>query len=350
MTKFLDTSVLVKHESGNNKGHFNWSANIGKEVPFIYDDLSGVIKILDFYTKNGRGRITLQYKDKIQENHTSNLLKLNLLSLLGKNKTTTEYTYQIDDIIDKEYQSSKVLKQIRIPYEKADVRGYELQCTNCNYIYQTREDRLSSCPICGIRATESEKIIYSIFMQSNTKFEVQKEFEWLKTRWYDAYLPQYNAIVEINGLQHYEPTSLPDRNLKTAEEQFQFCIESDKLKKDTALEHGLNYYIIDASDHNTIFKEAQNILNFIDFSNVSEFECKKFAVQNKIQKYCNLWNAGFSLEEISELTNRSISTVQGKLRIGNTYKLCNYNKKNNLKYGVINPLTPKNFPPSHTNF
>ena len=71
---------------------------------YIYDDISGVIKILDYKSYNGKGRITLQYKNKIQENGTSNLLKLNLPSLFGKQKQSTEYLYNKNDIIDKGIQ------------------------------------------------------------------------------------------------------------------------------------------------------------------------------------------------------------------------------------------------------
>ena len=134
MNKYLDTSVLIRHSSGNNIGHFDWYSNIGKEIPFIYDDISGVIKILDYKSHNGKGRITLQYEDKIQENGTSNLLKLNLPSLFGKQKQSTKYLYNINDIIDKGIQSSKVIKRIRIPYNNSDVRGYKLKCLNCNYL------------------------------------------------------------------------------------------------------------------------------------------------------------------------------------------------------------------------
>lgn len=338
MDKFLDTSVLVKHETGNNKGHFDWKANIGKEIPFRYDDIFGIIKILDFHTYKGRGKITLQYNDNIEENCTSNLLNLNLPSLLNKQKLIRGFKYDIDVIIDKKYQKSKVLKQIRIPYRNSLANGYELQCLNCNYTYQTREDRLSSCPVCGIRATESEKIVFSIFRQVNIKFEVQKEFDWLKLRWYDVYLPEYNSIVEIHGLQHYKPIKMHDRSMKTALEQFEICQQADLLKKTSALEHGFNYYEINASVKENIFNEAKQTLNFLDFSNVSEFECMKFSIQNKIQKYCDYWNNGFSLEEIAELTKSSKGTVQSKLRLGNTYNLCNYDKKDHCKnYCIINP-------------
>ena len=348
MRKFLDTANLETYKSGNNKGHFDWISSIGKNLYFEYDDISGSIKILDYKLykvknkSNTRGEIILQYKDNVITTSTSNLLKLNIPSLFNKQKHTKQYTYKIGDIIDKGYQSSKVISQCRISVKSTKshetTRGYRLECLSCGYNYETREDRLSSCPVCGIRSTYSERFIFSILIQSKTDFEVQKEFEWLKNRWYDVYLPKYNAIVEIHGLQHYEPVKLKDRENKPIEEIFNECVESDKLKQDAAINNGLKYYVIDAREQDNLFKEAQTILDFIDFSQVSELECGRFAIYNSVKDICDLWNSGKSLEEISRKSNKSIGVIQSKLRLGNKYNLCVYDKNVNMKnHMVVNP-------------
>ena len=59
MKKYLDTSTLVMYQSGNNKGHFDWINNIGKELYFEYDDISGIIKILEIQGENAK-RMTIQ--------------------------------------------------------------------------------------------------------------------------------------------------------------------------------------------------------------------------------------------------------------------------------------------------
>ena len=269
---------------------------------------------------------------------TSNFVQLKIPSLFNKEKQTRKYTYKIGDIIDKGYQSSEVIDQCRISVKSAKsyetTKGYKLKCNNCDYNYETREDRLSSCPVCGIRSTYSERFIFSIFIQSKTDFEVQKEFEWLENRWYDVYLPKYNSIVEIHGLQHYEPVKLKDRENQPIEENFKECVESDKLKQDAAINNGLKYYVIDARK----FKEARTILDFIDFSQVSELECGRFAIYNSVKDICDLWNSGKSLEEISQTLNKSIGVIQSKLRLGNKYNLCVYDKNVNMKnHMVINP-------------
>ena len=337
MKKYLDTSQLITYKSGNNKGHYDWKNNIGKELYFEYDDISGIIKILDYEIARPQGKITLQYNDNIMTTSTPNFIQLKIPSLFNKEKHTRKYTYNIGDIIDKGYQTSKIISKTKANKLNSE-RSYILECQNCKYIYITRESRLSSCPVCGIRSTYSERFIFSIFIQSKTDFEVQKEFEWLENRWYDVYLPKYNAIVEIHGLQHYEPVKLKDRENKPIEEIFNECIESDKLKQDTAINNGLKYYVIDAREQDNLFKEAQTILDFIDFSQVSELECGRFAIYNSVKDICNLWNSGKSLEEISRKLNKSIGVIQSKLRLGNKYNLCVYDKNINMKnHTVVNP-------------
>ena len=337
MTKYLDTSTLTKYTSGNNKGHFYWKENIGKELPFQYDDLEGIIKIIDYESINRKNLITIQYQDNIITTSTSNLLQLRIPTFLNKNKNSRNYTYKIGDIIDKDFQKSKVIEQTRVSVKATKkyetTRGYKLKCLCCGYKYQTREDRISSCPVCGIRSSWTERFIFSIFIQAKIDFEVQKEFEWLKNRWYDIYLPKYNAIIEINGIQHYEPTKNSNREQKSAE-----CISSDKLKYDIAIKNGLTYYVIDARDQNNLYNIAKSVLTFIDFSNISAFECGKFAINNVVKKYCNLWNKGYSVDEISQKFNCSIETVQRRLREGTQYNLCNYSKERNMKiHKIINP-------------
>jgi predicted Zn-ribbon and HTH transcriptional regulator len=254
MIKYLDTANLIKYTSGNNKGHFNWKENIGKELPFQYDDLTGTIKIIDYKSVNRNNLVTIQYQDNIMTTSTSNLLQLKIPSFLNKNKNNSNYIYKIGDIIDKDFQKSKVIEQTRISVKATKnyetTRGYKLKCLCCGYKYQTREDRISSCPVCGIRSSWTERFIFSIFIQAKIDFEVQKEFEWLQNRWYDIYLPKYNTIIEINGIQHYEPTKNSNREQKSAEQQYLECISSDKLKYDTAIKNGLTYYVIDARDQN----------------------------------------------------------------------------------------------------
>ena len=75
MKKFIDTSNLAIYQSGKYQGKFDWINNIGKELYFEYDDISGYIKIVNYQKSKPQGYITLQYNDKIITTTTSNLLQ-----------------------------------------------------------------------------------------------------------------------------------------------------------------------------------------------------------------------------------------------------------------------------------
>lgn len=86
MKKFLDTSNLTTYQSGTYQGKYDWSNNIGKELYFEYDDISGYIKILDYVKAKPQGHITLKYKNNIMITSTSNLIHLQVPTLFNKEK------------------------------------------------------------------------------------------------------------------------------------------------------------------------------------------------------------------------------------------------------------------------
>lgn len=257
---------------------------------FEYDDISGYIKIIDYVKDTPYGRITLQYNDIITTTHTPALLHLKVPRLFHKEKQKRRYDYNVGDIIHKYNDTLKITNQIRINYNNSSARGYEIKCMDCNYIYETREECISTCPICGKKSSYSERFIFSILKQASIYFIPQKEFSWLPIRYYDVYLPDYNAIIEIHGEQHYKPIKL-NKN-QTPEETYENTVKSDKLKYDTAIYNGLNYYIINASESDNLFQEAKKILTFIDFTSISELECEKFANYKNIKQECDLLNQG----------------------------------------------------------
>lgn len=113
---------------------------------------------------------------------------------------------------------------------------------------------------------------------------------------------------------------------------------ADKIKYETAIKNNVSYFIINASDPKQLFESAKNTLYFIDFSNISELECEKFANYKNIKDVCNLWNQGYSLEDIHTQLNKPIQSIQQKLRLGNKYELCKYDKNINMHFHkIINP-------------
>ena len=141
MRKFLDTSNLVTYQSGKYQGKYDWSNNIGKELYFEYDDVSGYIKIVDYVKDIPYGRITLQYNDIITTTHTPALLHLKVPRLFHKEKCTRRYIYDIGEIIHKFNDNLKVIDHIRIEYDNTTIKGYKIECIDCHYIYKPEKIR-----------------------------------------------------------------------------------------------------------------------------------------------------------------------------------------------------------------
>ena len=139
MKKFLDTSNLVTYQSGKYQGKYDWSNNIGKELYFEYDDISGYIKIIDYVKDIPYGRITLQYEDIVTTTHTPALLHLKVPRIFHKEKHKRRYDYEIGDIIHKFNDTLKVIDQIKIDYNNSSCRGYKLECIDCGYVYDSRK-------------------------------------------------------------------------------------------------------------------------------------------------------------------------------------------------------------------
>ena len=336
MKKFIDKSNLATYISGKYKGKIDWENNIGKELYFEYDDISGYIKIIDYKKSKPQGYITLQYQDNIITTVTPNLIHLKIPSLFNKEKQSNKFKYDTGDIITKFNENILVLEQLHITYDKSSARGYKLKCVKCGYEYESREQCISTCPVCGRKASYSEKFVYQMLIRANVNFIPQKEFDWLHNKYYDIYLPNYNAIIEIHGKQHYEPTKL-NRN-ETPEETYKNTKKNDRYKKKMTLQNGISYYVIDTRESSKLFDNTVKELSFIDFSNVSEIECEKFINQEKIAKVCSLWNDEYDIEEIHNTLKFSNQKIQTYLRLGNIYGMCVYDKQLNMhNHKITNP-------------
>lgn len=343
--KFLDTSNLPKF-NGESK-HINWKNCIGQNVYFEYDDLKGYIKILDYKSAYNakQNQLSIEYNNTIIKTCTSNFLHLRIPTLFNKQIHSLKYKYNVGDIIKNGNDNMLVLEKKRIHYITKSNRAYNVKCIDCGYKYETLEQKFSSCPVCGKRSSFSERFIYNMLMQTEIQFEAQKEFEWLPNYYFDTYLPKQNAIIEIHGIQHYEPCYIPSR--LQPKEIYSLTTKRD-VKKYNAAINKLNYYIVNASsvsksrftDKNIqiFIGEIKSSLPFIDYTKINFLECEKFANYKYIFSECKLWNAGKSIDEIQSIVHKSKDLIRLKLRLGNKYGLCKYDKVlNNQHNRIVNP-------------
>ena len=94
----------------------------------------------------------------------------------------------------------------------------------------------AGCPICNESKLEEE--IYLFLEKENITFERQKRFEnirYIGIMPFDFYLPEYNTVIECQGIQHFEEIHFFNDGHR---------LEKDKAKYDGCVNNGIKilYY------------------------------------------------------------------------------------------------------------
>ncbi len=116
--------------------------------------------------------------------------------------------------------------------------------------------RGSGCPKCN--SSKGEEKIRAILNDLSVEFIEQKTFDDLIHKKYlrcDFYLPYYNAVIEFNGIQHYEPISVFGGIYGLKENQAR-----DTIKYNFLREKKINLIIV-RYDNENIKDYLKNILN-----------------------------------------------------------------------------------------
>ena len=116
-------------------------------------------------------------------------------------------------------------------------------CPKHGVFEQAPREHLSGagCRYCNQNGSRLENFTKNVLTKyySDIEFEREKGFEWLKrdARMYlDFYLPQYNAAIECQGIQHFEECDGMRRS------SLKDVMERDKLKKKLCEEHGIRVF------------------------------------------------------------------------------------------------------------
>lgn len=91
------------------------------------------------------------------------------------------------------------------------------------------------------RESKGEKIIKNYLKDNNIEYKTG--YRLSNGKFYDIYLVEYNLIVEVNGIQHYEEVDFFGN--RTLEEERR----NDKEKEEFAKSLGYNYMIVDYREH-----------------------------------------------------------------------------------------------------
>ena len=81
-----------------------------------------------------------------------------------------------------------------------------------------------------------------MLISKNIIFEKQKHFKWLHKQSLDFYLPEYNAAIECQGIQHFETVRYFTPHNKTENEAFENIKRRDKEKLEKCAQNGVKIY------------------------------------------------------------------------------------------------------------
>ena len=110
------------------------------------------------------------------------------------------------------------------------------KCSKCNHSWKTMvkiRSMGSGCIKCSL--SKGELRVLEILDKYKVVNLLQYEFDDCKNIFslpFDFYLPEYNILVEVQGIQHYKPTDFEGKGLRYAEIQFKKQQKRDKIKRD----------------------------------------------------------------------------------------------------------------------
>lgn len=137
-------------------GQILWNKSIGQDLHFIYEEIEGLIKIVNYNT-NGKYNIVLQYNDNIKSLTSDDLLKVRIARLINYKKQH-KYLYNINDTIKDNNRDLKIIgyknKRVNRKDGKTElVYGYDISCNICGWDNGWIAEKIlkqgCGCPCCA---------------------------------------------------------------------------------------------------------------------------------------------------------------------------------------------------------
>ena len=217
------------------------------------------IKIFDIYT-NAKTKILCQCK--ICGNKWS-ALPNSLLRRHGCPKCDIERKYKTHNEFINEMLSINPNIEILDTYSGINNKIL-CQCKICGNKWKPIPDSLlhgHGCPTCN--KSHGEKVIEKYLISKSINFISQKTFNMLLginggNLSYDFYIPDYNLLIEFQGLQHKQPVDFKGEGHEKAKDNFKVQQEHDKRKREYAKKHNLELLEIWYFDFDNIDKILSN--------------------------------------------------------------------------------------------
>ena len=105
---------------------------------------------------------------------------------------------------------------------------------------------------------------------NNIKYISQYNPNWAKKYRYDFYLPDYNTIIECQGIQHYKPVDFAGKGDDWAKKLFEKNVKTDKIKYELAVKNNCNilYYTSDDLKTNDEITSLKELLLKIKYNKI----------------------------------------------------------------------------------
>ena len=223
------------------------------------------------------------------------------------------------------------------------------KCPSCNLVFSRSIYKVSTrgfnCPRCGRGISWGARITNAILEVLGVDFKREKAFDWAisefnKNYFYDFYIPDHSAVIEVMGLQHEKDVSFYKTSLK---EQ----IRVDSIKESLAHENGIQHYIkirYDESGFDNFFSEVlkSDLSKLFKMDTIDICDVKKKSYINSEFKLCvdSFNNKAQCVRKMSETLNIQPNKIKQYLKIAGEIGLCNYNDdvakflaKDSLKQG-----------------
>ncbi len=123
--------VLTENLPRTKSGRIKWIDSFGKSVRFIYDDIEGVIEILNIVDDN-KSKINILYKEQKYVINKNQFVRCNLGRVLGKK--TNEFKHSINETIKDERKNLTIIGRFKEKDKKGqNKKYYNYICNSCGY-------------------------------------------------------------------------------------------------------------------------------------------------------------------------------------------------------------------------
>ena len=149
--------------------------------------------------------------------------------------TTEEFIQRAREVHGNKYDYSKTeYKSMKEPVC--------IICPEHGEFWQLAHTHLTNhgCPKCS--SSRLEIIIKDILEQNNIHYIHQCKFDWLKDINHltvDFYLPEYNVVIECQGLQHFRPCDFGSKK-RDKNKLYESILKHDKIKFEECKKHNID--------------------------------------------------------------------------------------------------------------